>query len=127
MNGIAKNLTHQNIADLAAYFSSQPIGEAWPSTDATLRTAGQVLFNVGDVKRDLIACSICHGANGHGINANGIASITRQSPDYFVKVMKEFASVPDFGVPPPNAMHIVAAKLTDDDLKALAEYIKSIK
>lgn len=126
MNGIAKGLKDQEIADLVAYFSSQSVGAAWPSTDAAARKAGEALYNAGDVKRDLIACAICHGADGRGINANGIALITRQAPDYFVKIMKEFASVPDFGVPPPNAMHIIAIKLKDADLKALAEYIKSM-
>lgn len=126
MNAIAKTLTDQDIADLTAYFSAQSLGPAWPISDAKLRTAGQKLYNEGDVKRDLIACAICHGSNGRGVNANSIASITHQSPDYFVKIMKEFAGIPDFGVPPPNAMHIIAAKLGDADLSALAEYIKSM-
>lgn len=126
MNPIAKGLSDQQIADLTAFFSFQRIGAAWPSNDAAARTAGQKLYTAGDVKRDITACAICHGANGRGVNGNQIASIYRQSPEYFVKVMKEFAAVPDFGVAPANAMHIVAKKLTDNDLKALAEFVSSM-
>lgn len=127
MNAVAKNLSDQEIADLVAYFSSQSIGPAWPSSNADLRKKGEALFQAGDVKRDQIACAICHGADGRGVNGNGIASIANQSPDYFNAVMNEFGLVSDFGVPPPNAMHIVMSKLNVDDLKALAEYIKGMQ
>lgn len=123
----AANLSDQNIADLSAYLSALPPGPAWQA-DADARTRGEKLFMAGDAARNVIACQVCHGADGRGISANHVASITNLSPEYAVEVMHEFRDSPSFGgIVAPEAMRIALKPLTDADLKDVAAYLSSMK
>lgn len=128
MQNQAANLSDQDIVDIAAYASSQKPGPAWKSDNADLRAKGQGLFMAGDAARNIIACAICHGATGRGLDANGVASITNLSPDYAWGVLHEFRDSPGFGgIPHPEAMRIALKPMTDDDLKAVIAYISSMQ
>lgn len=128
MQRVASRLSDQDIADLSAYFAAQPVGPAWKVTSAVSREAGQKLFMQGDPARNLIACQICHGENGRGLNANGIASVTNLSPGYAVEVLHEFRDAPGFGgLIEPEAMRIAVHPLTDADIVDLAAYLSSMK
>lgn len=122
----AANLSDQDIADIAAYAATQQPGPAWPVEDAALRAKGEALFHMGDGPRNIIACAICHGGDGHGEDRLGVASITNLSPEYAGEVLHEFKDTPEFGVPHPNAMRIMLRPMTEDDLKAVETYIGSM-
>jgi cytochrome c553 len=126
MQGVASRLSDQNIADLAAYFAAQAPGPAW-AADPALRARGAALFQGGDNDRNMIACAVCHGEDGRGADRQGIASVTNLAPGYGLEILHEFRDTPRFGVPHPDAMRIALKPLTDDDLKALAAYISSMK
>jgi cytochrome c553 len=81
------------------------------------------LFRAGNVEAGLIACAICHGENGSGVPAIGVPRIAGQGPGYLKKILTEFAMVPDFGDPFPNAMHVVASALSPDDMDAVVAYL----
>lgn len=124
MQGVAARLTDQNIADLAAYFAAQPVGPAWPGGNAALRARGEALFQQGDAPRNVIACAICHGADGRGNERLGVASVTHQSPGYALAVLRELKNAPSFGgIIHPEAMRIALRPLNDNELRALAEYV----
>lgn len=127
MQGMASGLSDQDIADLTAYFTAQKPGPAWKADEAA-RAKGEKLFKAGDAGRNAIACQICHGADGRGIAANGVASITNLSPKYAVAVLHEFRDAPGFGgIVHPEAMRIALKPLSDADLNDLAAYISSMK
>lgn len=128
MQQVAARLSDQEIADVAAFFAAQPIGPAWKTTDAALRTRGEALFLRGDPARNAIACAICHGASGRGEDQLGVASVTNQSPGYALSVLHEFKNAPSFGgIPQPEAMRIVLKPLGEADLQALAAYLSSMQ
>ncbi|MFC5847519.1 c-type cytochrome [Deinococcus petrolearius] len=126
MQRVAARLSDQDIADLAAYFAAQAPGPAW-TADPALRARGAALFQGGDNDRNVIACAVCHGEDGRGADRQGIASVTNLAPEYGLEVLHEFRDTPRFGVPHPDAMRIALKPLSDDDLKALAAYISSMK
>ena len=125
MQAIAARLSDQDIVDLAAYYGQQTPRDAWDANPA-LGARGQQLYNVGAVERNVTACVVCHGVDGRGNNALHIASITHQSPKYTLEVLHEFKSVPDYHIPYPNAMHIVTAQMTEDELNAVTAYLSSM-
>ncbi|MEX2542569.1 MAG: cytochrome c4 [Trueperaceae bacterium] len=126
MNPIASTLSYQEIADLAAYFSGQdPAGAPWPGQDPALVERGGELFAEGDVEGGLIACAVCHGPAGDGVASLGVPRITGQAPGYLKGILAEFAQVPDFGAPLPNAMHVVASALSAEDTDAVIAYLAS--
>lgn len=125
MQAIAARLSDQDIVDLAAYYGQQTPRGPWEANPA-LSAKGQQFYNEGAVARNVTACVVCHGVDGRGNNELHIASITHQSPKYTLEVLHEFKSVPDYHIPYPNAMHIVTAQMTEDELNAVTAYLSSM-
>ena len=64
MVAIVASLSEQDMADLAAYFSSQTMSAGL--TDEALRAAGEHLYRGGNAATDIPACMSCHGPVGEG-------------------------------------------------------------
>jgi cytochrome c553 len=131
---MVKDLTDQDIADLAAFYSTQtPNGlEADPSYWA----AGQKLYRNGDAARGIPACTACHGPVGRGIPAAGYPALQAQHAVYTVKQLGDYASGVRYnkdekGQPMagPNAamMATIAARLTPEDRRDLASYLQGMR
>lgn len=124
MAPVAAALSDQDIADAAAYLASvTPSGAPFPVADQALVERGAAVFHQGDVESGVIACAICHGRSGEGMSATGVPRIAGQSPTYLTGILNTFAMVPDFGEAFPNAMHIVASALTEEDLNAVVAFL----
>lgn len=127
MQPIAAQLSDQQIVDLAAYFNAQKLGTAWKA-DAAARKRGEVLYTKGDPKQNVIACAVCHGADGRGLASHEIASVTNLPPQYAYAVLKEFHDAPSFGgVVTAETMRIAVKPLTDANMRDLAAYLSSMK
>lgn len=126
MNAVAAKLSDQNIADLAVYFSRQKVGAAWSGQNPALVAQGAKLYAVGAPERGVIACQVCHGMQGNGVNELGVALIRHQSPAYAVSVLHEFQALGTRGNPQSTAMYLEAKALSETELKALAAYLASM-
>lgn len=123
MNGMAAPLSDQDIADLAAYFSSQ---EGTPgATPEDMVAPGQALYRGGDAERGITACTACHGPAGNGVELAGFPDISGQHVDYTIAQLKAFRSgqrANDMN----GMMRDIAAKLTDQDIEILANYLAGL-
>lgn len=110
MENMAGNINDSDIANLAAYFSSQPAAKA--GGDATL----------GQIGKDKAAmCLGCHGQNAAG---NGqIPRLAGQHPSYLVNQLQHFKS----GERQSGHMQAIAGTLSEDDMKALAAYFGAME
>lgn len=117
MMGMAANLSAQDIADIAAYYSSQQhkIGEA----DPALVARGEALYRGGDASKGIPACMACHGPTGSGNGPAKIPAIAGQHPDYFVASLKEY----QIGNRQNVMMDAIANKMSDADMQAVASYV----
>lgn len=116
-------LNDQDIADLAAYFASQT--PAIGSANAEKAERGREIFLGGDASKGLSACLACHGPNGAGIAGAQFPSLKGQHTAYTIKALKDFRSgarANDNG----NMMRDIAARLSDSDIEAVAEYIAGL-
>ena len=96
MNPIAANLSDQ---DLTAWFSSQtPASAPFPDQDPMLVEQGAVIFNQGNFESGVIACAICYGVAGEGVEQLGIPRIAGQSPRYLGGAIASFVNAPDTGI-----------------------------
>jgi cytochrome c553 len=124
MAGMAAGLTPEAMADLGAYFARQ---KAKPSgaRDTALVEAGRKLYRAGDAARGLPACSSCHSPSGAGIPAQ-YPRLAGQHQEYTLAQLKAFKAgerANDSGA----MMRSIAAKLTDQEMAALAEYTAGLK
>lgn len=116
----------REIRAMASYVSAQPVGAPWPSRNPKLRAAGEKLYQSGDYSRKIIACAVCHGKDGAGVNSLTIPSVANQSPLYLVEITHVFQTPVDFHSAIGNGMQIAVMSLTDDDIRAVSDYMASM-
>ncbi|STY90911.1 Cytochrome c4 precursor [Moraxella bovis] len=143
-NGIMQaqlaGLTQQDLANVAGYYASQAPWLPGYGNKAT-NVAAQKLYLGGDKSRGIIPCAGCHDPKGAG---NGWAAFPRiggQHATYISTQLKLFraAGREDEGLMAEQVrtndsakkdekgmMQIVAAKLSDKDIKMLSEFISAV-
>ncbi len=130
MQGIASTLQPEDMTALGIYYSQQkPKQQA--AKDAALVAAGQKIFRGGDAANGTPACSACHLPNGAGI-AKNYPRLGGQHADYTYAQLKAFKSGErgaDKEGKDANGMIMatIAQRLTDAQMKALAEYTSGLR
>ncbi len=123
MIGMVAPLSPEDMADIAAYFSSQEASVG--SVDAEKVAAGKKIYEAGDKAKGLAACMACHGPSGAGNPGAGFPALSGQNIDYVRKALKDFRSgtrANDLN----GMMRDVAAKMSDSDIDAVAGYINGL-
>ena len=117
-------LSDQDMQDLGAHFASQtPVGlEADPSN----YKAGEKLYRGGDPERKLPACIACHGPQGKGNGPARYPALRAQHAVYTYNQLKAFAEGRR-RTPGNDIMKVVAGRLTDDEMRALASYTQGLR
>ena len=124
MAPMAANLSADDMKHLGAYFAAQKLRPA-AAKDRDLMTLGQKLYRAGDPERGLPACAACHSPTGAGIPAQ-YPRLSGQHPDYTVAQLKAFRAGERAN--DANAMmRSIAAKMTDREMAALAEYSAGLR
>ncbi|MGA9853058.1 MAG: c-type cytochrome [Gammaproteobacteria bacterium] len=120
MAGMAAPLSDQDMQDLAAWFSSQTVtpGEADPGLVKT----GEAIYRGGDKDTGVPACLACHGPDGAGNGPMWIPALAGQHADYVVSQLQAFASSQRSS----PMMDTIAARLTPDQMKAVASYVQGL-
>lgn len=145
MAGQVAALNEQDMADIAAYFASvepkyDTAGSA-ASEEVTLDLLahGEKLFRGGDIKRGITACAACHGPAGRGIEPASYPALSGQYAKYTTVQLNKFRDAANADVQASTAkidaaayrnnimMQAIAAKLTDKDIEALANYIQGLQ
>ena len=124
MVGMVAALTPQDMEDLSAYFASQQIARG--AADSALAPAGEALFRGGNLSSGVSACMACHGATGAGNPAAKFPALAGQHDVYIETQLKSFRAMEranDAG----QMMRGVAAKLTDQEIKAVSSYIQGLQ
>ena len=124
MTGLLTNLSDQDLADIAAYYSSQKnsVGAA----DPALVERGQALFRGGDVEKGLPSCTGCHSPDGQGNAPAGFPHLGGQHASYIEKQLTDFREGDRTNDGDAMTMRTIAAKLSNKDIKALASYIHGL-
>ena len=124
MTGMAAALSDEDMRNLAAYFAGQkPKGNA--ARDAELANLGQTIFRGGVLSKGVAACAGCHAPNGAGIPAQ-YPRLAGQHPGYVEAQLKAFRAG-ERANDPNRMMRVVAAKLSDREIAAVAEYIAGLR
>lgn len=123
MRGIAESLTDQDIADLAAFYSTHGVvqGAELPAKPAKEPSADvQALLNKAN-------CASCHGANFSKPIDPAYPKIAGQHSDYLFVALKAYKTDNNPKVGRGNAiMAGMAKQYTNAELKLLANYLASV-
>jgi cytochrome c553 len=120
----AAKLSDDDMLNLAAYFSAQ---QAKPrlAKDASLIAEGQKIFKGGNAGSGVPACASCHGPAGSGIPVQ-FPRLAGQHSKYVLSQLKNFRSG-DRANDGGKMMQVIARKMTDQEMKAVAEYINGLR
>lgn len=123
MAGMAAGLSDQQIVDVAAYFAAQPPKPA-QAHDRNNIALGQKIYRGGIAERGVPACAGCHGPAGQGIPSQ-FPRLSGQWAGYTAAQLTAFSQGP--GARNNYApMHAIASRLTDNEVKAVADYIAGL-
>jgi cytochrome c553 len=121
MWGMASQLSDDQIAQLAAYFSAQkPV--AGTGHDRKLLQAGEAIFTKGLPAEHVAACMTCHGPHAEG--ASVVPRLAGQHAEYLVKQLSLFKTEARADASAP-IMHATVVGLTFDQMEAVAAYESS--
>ena len=125
MLGFASTLSAQDAHDVGAFFATKT---ALPGVaDDKYVERGQALYRGGDAKLGVPACMACHGPDGRGMAGAGFPQLGGQWADYVQTKLKEFKGGTHWGNDTDaQIMPTIAAKLSDEDIAALASYVEGL-
>jgi cytochrome c553 len=131
MYGQLDNLDHDQLMDLAAYFSAQDAVVRQARDDADQLALGQRIYMGGLADKGVPACSGCHGPAGRGNAAAGYPWLSGQQVDYTITTLKAYRdgsrySGDKVGGTYAQIMYSVAQNLSDAEIEALANYVTGL-
>jgi cytochrome c553 len=124
MSPMAAILTDQDMADLAAYFSAQPIrgGE----TDPSKAKVGQRVYRSGNIDAKVMACAGCHGPTGLGNAPAAFPSLQGQKATYVALQLRAYKAGTRT-TDPNQMMRNMAAALSEEEIDAVASYVQGLR
>jgi cytochrome c553 len=121
MAGMSAALTPEDMRNVAAWFAAQAQKPS-AAKDKTLALRGQQIWRGGIRQGNVPACAGCHGAAGAGIPTQ-YPRLAGQYADLTVTWLKAFAT----GARANAVMAPIAAKMSEADMKAVAEYAAGLR
>ena len=139
MANIMQNYTHEEISQIALYFSQQIQTKTQPfdpsvdtlkhsvAEDVLWVQKGQLLYQQGDKERGIVACKSCHGASGNGGGQYISPRLASQHARYVRMALQDYrAGERTTDKIAGNVMRLSVKNLNDDDIKYLGAYIQSM-
>jgi len=124
MNGILDNLSERDLADVAAFYASQP--QPLGAVEEAKRALGEKLYRAGDANIGVAACTACHAPNGKGNATAGYPSLSGQDVAYTEAQLKAFRDGERTN-DAAQVMRDIAARLNDREIAALASYVSGLR
>jgi cytochrome c553 len=124
MMSMAQPLSADDMKAVAAHYAAQK-PKPGAAANKDIVPLGQKIYRGGNAATGVPACSGCHGPRGSGIPAQ-YPRIAGQFADYTVTQLKAFRSM-DRANDPNQMMRAIAARMTDQEIAAVAEYLSGLQ
>ena len=156
MGAMVAGLTDQDMLDIAVYYAAQTVTEnpvpqvnpddlddiddndeltadeksaakqALQDHQTILMAQGYDVYRNGDLENEISACIACHGPYGEGNEPASFPALKGQHADYLIKTLTDFKAGARSNNP-DNMMHMIAKKMTEEEIKAISYYISVMK
>lgn len=120
MGAMAKGLSDDDIRNISAFLAAQTPVIAGAG-DMELAKSAEALYRGGDIARGAPACAACHGPAGAGVPPD-FPRLSGQHAEYTAATLREYAA----GARENEIMKAIAAQLSEEEIRALAEYISGL-
>jgi cytochrome c553 len=121
MTTYAKLLTDEEKHNIAAWLVTQkPTAGAAKNKDTV--ELGKKIYRGGIAEKSVPACASCHGASGAGIPVQ-YPRLAGQHPDYAFTELGLFKS----GARKSVEMEAIAKRMSDEEMKAVSDYVAGLK
>jgi len=124
MTPIAATLSTEDIATLSTYFAAQQQKPGKAKTNGA-DSQGAKIYQAGIPGLNVPACASCHGPAGAGIPAQ-FPRLAGQHAEYTMSQLKLFRSG-ERENDSAKMMRMIAARMTDQDMTAVADYIQGLQ
>ena len=124
MKPMASVLDEQGREDVAAYYAGQKvnIGQA----DPKLVELGERIYRSGNNDSGVAPCMGCHGPNGAGNPAALYPALRGQHAQYVENQLHGFAEGKRVNDNAKKMMQILASRMTNQEIRAVASYIQGL-
>ena len=122
MMAIAAKMTDAEMQDLAAYFAKQKTTLAKAKSNGA-GSLGEKIYRGGIAATGVPACAACHGAAGAGLPKQ-YPRLSAQHADYNLQQLRTFRTGERANAP---MMMAIAAKMTDAEMQAVADYMQGLR
>lgn len=135
MTGMLKGLSDQDLQDIAAFYAGQTI-QLSGAKDLQVKVnsglmvdgleLGERVYRAGNLANGVPACTGCHAADGHGNAPAGFPRLSGQHADYIEKQLNAFRSGNRANDGEQMIMRLVAEKMSDAEIKAVANFLAGL-
>ena len=125
MTTYAKMLSDADKKNIAAYLGTQ-LSKPGAAKNKDTIDLGKKIYRGGIASKQVAACASCHGATGNGMPVQ-YPRIAVQHQDYTVAQLTMFRSTKADARKNSAQMHTIAARMSDDEIAAVADYIAGLK
>lgn len=124
MGGMVGTLSDEDMRNVAAYYAAQKL-KPETAKSKELAAQGQKLYRGGNLASGVAACAACHGPDGAGIPGQ-YPRISGQFAAYIEAQLTAFKSGARSN-DPNGMMRGVAARMSEPEIKAVAEYVAGLR
>jgi cytochrome c553 len=124
MGAFAVALSPEQMRDVSAFYASQKLVPEKARNKSTIEL-GQKIFRAGIADKNVPACAGCHGPAGAGVPIQ-YPVLGGQYAEYIEAQLKAFRSG-ERANDPNRMMRTTASRLSDLEIKAVADYIAGLR
>lgn len=123
MYAMVAHLTDQDIADLAAFYASQP--QTMGKANQQYVSLGEKIYRGGNLQTGVTACMACHGPDGSGNSAAKFPRLSGQHAQYLEMQLQNFRDGKRKNST-ANMMESISHRLSNEEIKAVSSYIEGL-
>ena len=124
MMGLLDNYSEDQLRDIAAFYAAQEVkvGQA----DSINFELGQRIYRAGNLSNGGPACTGCHGPQGKGVESAGYPMLSGQKAEYVVTSLVAYKNGERVHSSNAKIMQGIAARLTTEEIRAVANYVSGL-
>mgnify|MGYP001814610087 FL=1 len=124
MKGMVQGLSETDMENLAAYYSSQEV--QFGTADPELVELGEKIYRSGNSQSGVAPCMGCHGPNGAGNPGAYYPALRGQHAKYVEIQLHGFAEGKRVNENSVKMMQLLASRMTNREIRAVASYIQGL-